>query len=173
MSLIEEALRQVQDTAPSPSTSIRPARTSTPQPVPSPARPVHHEPAPAASSRADSAMPVAAMASLAVAGLLSLAWQTGGWWRAQVSRTEPTTRAVSRGGPSASLSSPVPTPAESSQPAFSLSGIVEQGGAKMAVVNNTIVQAGDLVDGARVLEVRRDSVWLRTKNQDVILKTNR
>ena len=172
MSLIEEALRQVQDSAPLPSTSARPAATMPPRPVPSPARPVNG-PAPAASSRADSAMPVAAMASLAVAGLLSLAWQTGGWWRAQVSRPEPTTRAVSPLAKGASLRSAVPTPAESSQPAFSLSGIVEQGGAKMAVVNNTIVQAGDLVDGARVLEVRRDSVWLRTKNQDVILKTNR
>jgi hypothetical protein len=58
-------------------------------------------------------------------------------------------------------------------PAFVLSGILEQGGEKVAVVNNTIVQAGDLVDGARVLEVRSDSVSLRWKNQDVILKTAR
>ena len=57
--------------------------------------------------------------------------------------------------------------------AFVLSGIMEQRGEKVAIVNNTIVQAGDLVDGARVLEVRSDSVWLRAKNQDVILKTNR
>ena len=57
--------------------------------------------------------------------------------------------------------------------AFVLNGVMDQGGEKVAVVNNTIVQAGDLVDGARVLEVRSDSVWLRAKNQDVILKTNR
>ena len=50
---------------------------------------------------------------------------------------------------------------------------MDQGGEKVAVVNNTIVQAGDLVDGARVLEVRSDSVWLRWKKQDVILKTAR
>ena len=57
--------------------------------------------------------------------------------------------------------------------AFVLNGIMNQGGEKVAIVNNTIVQTGDLVDGARVLEVRSDSVWLRAKNQDTILKTNR
>lgn len=119
-------------------------------------------------------MPAAAMASLALVGLVSVVWLASGWWQARVlpAGTLPRPALASRHASSASSQLPA-QPSATPAVSFVLSGIMDQGGEKMAVVNNTIVQDGDLVDGARVLEVRSDSVWLRTKNQDVILKTGR
>ena len=163
MSLIEEALRQVQETAPPPAPVSRPPVVLR-SPVVAPLPPAH--------SQSDSNMPAAVIASLALVGLLSLAWMAGAWWRTR--RLSPETTLAGQPTLSQSferLSRPIRPLANT--PAFLLSGIMDQGGEKVAVVNNTIVQAGDLVDGARVLEVRSDSVWLRWKNQDVILKTAR
>ena len=167
MSLIEEALRQVQEMPRPPASAPRPS-------APSSRAPIGGSTSQPTSSRSDAGMPAAVIASLAVVGLVSVVWQASMWWQA---RTVPTgTAARPAQGPRPMFSIPskpaVPRTAVS-MPAFVLSGIMDQGGEKVAVVNNTIVQAGDLVDGARVLEVRSDSVYLRAKNQDVILKTSR
>ena len=167
MSLIEEALRQVQETSPT---------TRAPSAVASSSRPASALPSVSSRpmARTKSGIPAAVMASFALIGLLVAAWLAGAvWWQTRPSGS-PATVSSSSSRPSLprlnfsarSVSTSVPI-------AFVLNGIADQGGEKVAVVNNTIVQAGDLVDGARVLEVRSDSVWLRAKNQDVILKTNR
>lgn len=198
MSLIEEALRQVQEAVPPPPPAARPPASTTPRAssaVPTIRAEAHHtvNPVPTswngvkrrvplgAPSQSDSNTPAAVIASLALVGLLSLAWAAGGWW-ARPGTSEPPAEPHGQSpwpdGGVAQMPQPFgfrrqPDMPAAAAPAFVLSGIMDQGGEKVAVVNNTIVQAGDVVDGARVLEVRSDSVWLRLKNQDVILKTTR
>ena len=176
MSLIEEALRQVQDVSPPSSRTPSPASLPRP-PISAPSR-ASSQPA----ARTPSGMLAAVVASLALIGLLGAAWLAGAVWRqANPSHPElsespapippsPATSAMRRSPFSAQPARVAPA---SAPMAFVLNGIMNQGGEKVAIVNNTIVQTGDLVDGARVLEVRSDSVWLRAKNQDTILKTNR
>ncbi|MGD2279281.1 MAG: thioredoxin family protein [Candidatus Omnitrophota bacterium] len=53
---------------------------------------------------------------------------------------------------------------------FALTGIIRDGVASKAVVNNNLVGIGDNVGGAKVIEIGRDEVTLSCQGKEIILK---
>jgi len=58
---------------------------------------------------------------------------------------------------------------EPSPPGWSLDGIMYKESAPMAVINRNIVKSGDLVNGARIIEIKKDRVVLEKDGMSFIL----
>lgn len=62
-------------------------------------------------------------------------------------------------------------PADPRRPGYVVSFIRSGGSQPMAVVNNTVVHVGDVIDGARVVHVNRDSVTLLVDGEERVIRT--
>ena len=186
MSLIEEALRRIQDPI---LTKHDAAAQAPPKPAPK------SEPAPAAHSWTTSpplslpsapsmANPLLAV-SFSVLALTAVIVLGGTFWigHQMVMRptpiviNEPAERSQPRERPAAPLVQSV-TPAPAVTPAsgdgFTLSGIVEGMGESYAVINGLIVGAGERVGDATVLDVANGVVKLRRENgRELVLSVPR
>ena len=174
MSLIEEALRRAQR-------GLQPERRETPirVQIPDPA-PVIVEPPPAAGAPVAEASDEASrpMVNWAVIGLIggaavgAIVWIAWGYWAppavsqpvaAQSTQAvrapaiaEPAIRALSR---------------RALPPVLALNGVVEGTGEPLAIVNGSMLRVGDTIEGATLIEIKTDTVTLRWRDQELILRT--
>ena len=193
MSLIEEALRRVQDPLrafeqkTSPSSSAPPATTPTQSPS------VHSwpttspiaTPSPTPSTHPSNVVVFVALAVLFFTAVLIVGgavWMTRTFGeKSSAGMGSPPVSAPTSGAPSASpsmldrreptqgqrnqmLSTESPTPTNRHNNTFMLSGVVEGVGEPYAVINGTIVGVGDTISGATLLEIDKGSVTLRDPN---------
>ncbi|MBI4343790.1 MAG: hypothetical protein HY601_03130 [Candidatus Omnitrophica bacterium] len=176
MSIIEEALRRVQD----PSVAPPPPTVHAPPKAPEPPPAIAHSwptaaPGAVRPGEASAPMPLG-MLAVAVLGLTAILFFGGIKW----SQRPPAPRqAVVPAAPQvARAAAPAPEPAPRPQPSpviqapaaavlaaapsFALSGIIDGGSSEAyAVINNEIVRAGDRIGQATVAEVGRTTVRLR------------
>ncbi|GEM_PF-1810047 len=195
MSLIEEALRQIQleaqhpgKTAPPPPKAQHPAATSlteapskSSRPARVPRDPTHATVGPWIGFFAT----VGGSAALLLLGLwLGALWNGQGRQaplaepqqapvRAARSRAEPATVSVV----APTLIQPVVraprlNPPRSSPPKLELQGVVEGVGEPIIVVNGRIVRLGETVDGATLLDVRDSVARFRWQDKELVLQTN-
>ena len=186
MSLIEEALRRIQD-------PLLAKHESGAQAPPKPAP--RAEPAPAAHSWPTTPLPSlppipAAMnpllaVSFSVLALTAVIVLGGTFWigHHMVMRptpifiSEPAERSQPRERPAAALAQPVtlaPAVTPAAGDGFTLSGIVEGMGEPYAVINGLIVGAGERVGDATVLDVANGVVKLRRENgREIVLSVPR
>jgi len=59
------------------------------------------------------------------------------------------------------------------QPELELNGIVEGIGEPFVIINGRLVRLGETVEGATLLEVKKDTVRLRWLDQELVLRTTR
>lgn len=185
MSLIEEALRRVQD--PTVPTAQAPAPAQ-PKPRPEGIKPAHpwpttpavSTPPPFPAQPTTNALVAVAVAIFALTGILVL-W--GAFWIGRVLGTPPAVSTATPPEP-APTTPPVAAPAPShpepvdehpdaaappqrpvqqaaAEPALALNGVVEGLGAPYAMINGAIVGVGESVEDSVVLEITNGSVRLR------------
>jgi hypothetical protein len=182
MSLIEEALRRVQDPTIS---QVQKTQKATAQAKTSMQDPtVHSWPTtpppplggPTASAPSTQALFAVALVIIALTAGLIIG---GGWWMRRAARTPSTslppspvasslvtTAPLAEVSPPASRTPPPASrisapPAADSRSLFVLSGVVEGVGESYAVINGMVVRAGDGIEGATVLRIGDGSVTLR------------
>ncbi len=174
MSLIEQALRRVQD-------PVVNTTTQTPQKT-DPAEPTAHSwktespPTSLTMSPAPRVTNALVAVALAVIGLTVVLVVGGAFWMGHTisgpqSTHQPTTGASAATAPSAleKTASPVPTPAPTrsaahGEPEFVLSGVVEGVGNPYAVINGAIASIGDQVGKATLVAISGSTVTLRLAN---------
>lgn len=197
MSMIEEALRRIQDPTVAKSQAGQTAEPKTgsapkkaPEPHSWPAAPVSSASSPAAASNVN---PMAAVGLLVLAtGILLVAGTLIWVSRSMHARPEQTTgRSDGAASPVLELTPPpppaLPDPIAMSQPKdtsgfpwvhvrplkakeFVLSGIVE-GGEPYAVINDLIVGVGEAVGGATLAGIQNGAVTLRrSSGQEIVLR---
>lgn len=170
MSLIEEALRRVQQS----STSQQPPKSKIQESMPVahswPTVPPVTPFPPTAQQRPVEHPSSVAMIGLMVLGGLAVALLWGRWWVGHpIARMAPTAsrgvqKAVSRVVISRSPQPPIATevtPANGSESNMILSGVVVGIGAPYAVINGQIVGIGERVGEATLLEITQNSVTLQ------------
>lgn len=193
MSLIEEALRQIEANQPqSVATKRAPAATAPPSP------PVAEAPAKAVAVPVTGPQPeidgeprglapwVGILAALGGSALLVLVGLTlGALWTSRASRSTaaPTVTPISAPTEPATVAASVPpiqrartrprrTPAAVMKlPELRLSGTVEGVGEPMAIVNGNVLRLGESIDGAVLVEVRGDTARFRWRDEEFSVKT--
>jgi len=182
MSLIEEALRRVQDPTIS---QAQKTQKATAQAKPSMQDPTVHSwpttpPPPLGGPTASAPSTPALFAVALVIASLTAGLIIGGmWWMRRAARTlgasappSPVAASLVAAGPFAEGAPPAsstPSPAQrisaptapDSRSPFILSGVVEGVGESYAVINGMVVRAGDGMEGATVLRIGEGSVTLR------------
>ena len=176
MSLIEDALRKVQDpiTRLDPKPTTQPQNAAQPSTIEPPA--VHSWTAPSSMqtpSKPRHPLNVLLLVAVAVFALTLVLVVWGSIWIGHLlGITSPVAMLSPQPHPATAVtSSPMPThpvaapsvEAELSQTHFLLSGVVE-GGEPYAVINGTVVGIGEQIEGATVAEVANGSVTLRRQD---------
>jgi len=191
MSLIEEALRRIQQ---------EPIPPTPRQEAPGTAPPQATTPAPRIRTRAPSTNIITAFAFASIGlGVLAIGLAGGSLWmsRQMLGRkgtaTLPSARgtsqvtstprvaaepvATSSAEPAVKPEVVVPAKREplrlrSQPPQLELNGIVEGVGEPLALINGRIVRLGETVQDATLLEVKDDTVRLRWHNEELVLRTS-
>ena len=178
MSLIEEALRRIQDpvvSSPPPTTS--PERQATPSPSPSPAPVTPHSWTATAPTRTPTTVKPSALLIVAAAimGLTALFVIGGAVWISRtMSRTQLTTPSIAIPAFPASSTGPHASPASAAPSGWVLTGVVEGRGEPYAVINGMILGVGEELEGATVEAIANGSVTLRLANgHQMLLRVQR
>ncbi len=178
MSLIEEALRRIQDPS-----IPKGGATATPQNPQAPAQeppPAHSWPTAPASPTATSPQTPRALNAVAVAivGLTAVLLLGGIIWLGRTrngTASAPEPAPVAAPAQQAATPQAAPTPVQ--KPAWQemvLSGIVVGVGEPYAVINGEIVGRGDRIGNATLLDIAQDSVTIQLPNgKETVLKIPR
>ncbi len=185
MSLIEEALRRVQDIGP-PARAPKPPEAQPPSPPTPPSQP---SPVPATSSSGPAPLPSAQMTAFAVkwigaSAVLAVVVGTGLWTYRVMITVKPTTVTLPHQSQADSATALASTtafaastrslpPLEPKPPTLKLSGIVRGAGEPFAIINDHIIQVGDSVEGATLVAVKEDAATLRWLDKELVLRTAR
>ena len=166
MSLIEEALRRVQQPLPGEQTrpQQKPSAVQTPPPAAAPAEapPAHSwettaSPEPPSVPRPAAAPPTVVLVATAVLVVAILMFSGGVFWLGRMSSSAKSLRAKTpRAAPAAAASAPAQV--HDGQTYLVLSGVVIGVGAPYAVINGEIVAVGDSIGGATVQEITSNAV---------------
>ena len=162
MSVIDEALRRVQEQRQQePQASVLPA-TPHDEALQSAARPR------AAAVASPAAKPAGVTLRSALFGLgLGAALGVVGWlmWVGVSARLLT---------PAGRAAMPLPAPADGRRsPPFQLTGVVQSAGDAMAIINGSVVRVGDAIDGATLVEIGKDSATVEWRGRTVVLRTAR
>ncbi len=193
MSLIEEALRQIQLEAQHPGkTAPPPPKAQRPSAPEAPSKPIDPVRVPRGPSNVTVGPWIGFFATVGgSAALLLLGLWLGALWNGQgrqaaVVESQPVpVRAARPHAEPATVSVVAPTPIQpivraphlsppkSSPPKLELQGVVEGGGEPIIVVNGRIVRLGETVDGATLLDVRDSVARFRWQDKELVLQTSR
>ena len=195
MSLIEEALRRAQQAAPAAEASgtSTPAQTLELDPPPL----FQESAATSAASGARSEVPLQPWAGLAVvvvATVVLTLWivkplsrsvpaaTTAPAHPAEIAKPAvpvPTTSAAAATAAVASPATANPAPAgavhgrKRIQPTLILNGTIEGSGEPLAIINGSIRRVGETVEGATLLEIKKDAARLQWHDQEIVIRTTR
>ena len=184
MSLIEEALRRVQDpNTPKAKAAPKPPKTDAEQPALSPHSWTPTSPSPIVTPTSAPVNPnVALVVAVAVLGL-TVALIAGGavWFRRALHGTQPLPDSTQTQLPSGepALETAAPTPVERrgaprSGETFVLTGVVEGSGEPYAMIDGALVRVGEQVRDATLLEIANGAVRLRRADgSETIVRVSR
>lgn len=201
MSLIEEALRRAQQTTTAPETSDAAASTQTLELDPPPL--FSKTDAASSAAGTPSERPFQSWVGLAVVVVATVTltlWiarpflgaksppapRSAAAHAPQTEATVPATSAPVATPPAAQAETTAvppaiakPSPAVAThnrrnlKPSLILNGVVEGGGEPLAIINGSILQIGETVAGATLLEIKKDTARLRWRDQEIVIRTTR
>ena len=180
MSLIEEALCRVKDPLVPPSSMAKAPRKAASAQTPAT---THSWPTASAPSVSQPATPAPAalltMVTIAILGLTAALIFGGAIWMWRTmngnARVESAMMAPDTASPRTQPASTIPSVVSTNSPyEFNLTGIVEGSGEPYAVINGSIVAAGETVGTATLVNIGQGTVTLRLANgKETVLRVSR